>query len=76
MLDTRAEIAGQLRSIAAEIENDFSEEAEVRQEFMDQLKTKFLQMIKKDPRYKHENPEKLWETFKEDISVDIKKLRD
>lgn len=74
-MDERSKIAERLRVIAEEIENEFSEEEEVRREFMDQLKTKFIQMIKKDPRYKHESPEKLWETFKEDITVDIRKLR-
>jgi hypothetical protein len=66
----------QLGTIASEIENDFPEAEEVRRQFMEHLKTKFLQMIRKDPQYRHQDPGKLWENFKEDITVDIKKLRD
>jgi DNA replication initiation complex subunit (GINS family) len=59
----------------AEIGNYLPEEEEVRRDFMEHLKRMFMHFIIGDPRHKHENPQKIWENFKKDIDVAIKKLR-
>jgi CRISPR/Cas system-associated protein Csm6 len=71
----RVKIAERLREIASYIEMDPPEEEGVRREFMEHLKKDFMQFVRNDPRFKHENPEKLWKNFEEDVSVDLKKIR-
>jgi hypothetical protein len=74
-MDERIRIATQLRAIAAQIENDMTDdEREVKEHLLNEAKKGFYKLFKSDPANKGRNVDEVWKALEKAITLDVKRI--